>query len=194
MKIESGVELSGVEVKGDAYNESRNFFRHARIAAGLCRDCGKLPPIENKVVCRVCSERRTRNGIAHRKNRLAEGRCQLCGTIERKGKHLCTQCSGKSIESFRQRRKENKLVVIAYFGNNCVRCNESDPRVLTLHHINGDGATDRKTKSGKRKISTPTFYARLARAIRLKQPIKVELELLCSNCHFKIDLAPWWLQ
>jgi hypothetical protein len=195
IKIDSNVPISGDVVKGDCYNESRNKFRHARIAAGLCRDCGKVPPLDDKVVCETCSKRRANNGKKYQANAIVKGICTNCGKKnERRNRILCNACSEVYMERGRQTRKRNKLKVIEFFGGCCKKCSEDDPRVLTLHHANGDGAEDRKSNSKKGKIDTPTWYARLYRCIIEDKPIERELELLCYNCHFKEDLAPWWLK
>ena len=171
---------------GDCYNESRNRFRQSRIEAGLCRDCGLVPPIAGKVVCADCSKKRSENGGKYRKNKIFNGICSLCNKInDRPGKRLCSTCTELQVEKSKKRRRNVKLLVVAHFGGSCSICGENDLRCLCLHHVNEDGFEDRKANNSKGKMNTVDFYARLARKIKNDEMIEPPLELLCLNCHAK---------
>lgn len=165
--------------------------RQARIKSGICRDCGKLPPVANKVICSACSKKRVDFSREHKRKRKANGLCTRCGKSHSRNKMLCDSCHENQVEELRQRRKINKIKVVEYFGGKCCECGESDIRTLSIDHIENDGNTDCLGKNGKRILST-VWYARLARLIDKSVVDKQKLQLLCFNCHAKKDLSPWW--
>lgn len=183
--IDSGIPLQGEAV----YSVGR--LRKIRIAKGLCRDCGKVPCLETKVVCQACHEKRSKSGKRNRANKTAKGQCFMCPMPSEIGKTHCKNCLEKHMQSFRIRRKENKEFIYKHFGSKCNFCNESDIRVMSLDHINSDGRLDKRSENGKRQI-TPTWYAKLIKLIKAGKDLPRDLQMLCFNCHFKKDLTPWW--
>lgn len=87
----------------------------------------------------------------------------------------------KAGESYRQRLREAAQeriwalweVVFQKYGSHCLNCGESDRTVLQLHHVNGDGAVERKRMRKcqmlKNAIEHPECYS-----------------ILCANCHIRI--------
>ena len=71
--------------------------------------------------------------------------------------------------------------VFEVYGRICTCCGESNPSFLTIHHIQNDGPTDRKSM-GIKCIGTPPNYLR---KIAL-QNNKNKYKILCWNCHFGI--------
>lgn len=74
------------------------------------------------------------------------------------------------------RNKIAELKRLAYdlLGNICSRCGESRIPVLSIDHINGDGAIHRKSLNG----STIKFYKDVIR------DGKVRFQILCMNCQW----------
>lgn len=68
-----------------------------------------------------------------------------------------------------------------YFGANpkC-RCGARDLRVLSMHHINGDGKKQRQQLFGHKGSAGMNFYQKLKKH---GFPTDYKFELLCSNCH-----------
>jgi len=98
----------------------------------------------------------TRKKLYYQKNRE-----QILRDLQRLASHL----------KWRQKLKRETLT---HYGNGklaCVRCDNTDMRVLTLDHINGGGCKDRKSK--------PDFYSRLR-----KQGYPEGYQTLCMNCQF----------
>jgi hypothetical protein len=166
----------------------RNALRRERIANGLCRDCGNVPPRTGRKICLNCHVARTERQSRRAAKLKASGQCVQCRALAVEGKTLCQQCSDFAIESARHRRRENKLAVIERFGGKCSECGESDIRTLTIDHVNNDGNIECAGKS--KRITSVEFYARLVKDARAR----IDLKLLCFNCHAKKDLAPWWLK
>ncbi len=61
----------------------------------------------------------------------------------------------------------------------CVKCGIRDPRLLQVHHINGDGNRD------------PKFYSKTCRLVRLNnlkdQQSNINLEIRCANCNISAE-------
>lgn len=68
--------------------------------------------------------------------------------------------------------------LLRLLGNKCVVCGNDDVRVLEINHVNNDGNW-RKKGPGK---GSNGFSGSELRAI-IDGKVKVELELLCANCH-----------
>ncbi|MGL6008047.1 MAG: hypothetical protein ACRC1D_01175 [Culicoidibacterales bacterium] len=173
------------------YQHRYTKLRQERVRSGICRDCGKVPPIESKVICKSCSKKRNDFSREHKQKRKVNGLCTRCGKLHNRNKMLCENCNEKQIEDYRQRRKINKIKVVEYFGGKCCECGESDIRTLSVDHTENNGNVDCLGKNGKRIIS-PTWYARLVKMIDDKTISSQKLQLLCFNCHAKKDLSPWW--
>lgn len=173
----------------DKYNRSRTQFRHARIAAGLCRDCGQAPFTTGKVVCETCFVKR-QFATRRRYDRKTENDiCVRCSNSA--DKTYCSSCMDEQIERMRERRGRNRQAVIEAYGNKCIDCGESDIRCLTLDHINNDGAKDRR--SNGRQINSVEWYARLYKQLEYGE-IRKDLVVRCFNDHARKDLNPSWLQ
>lgn len=168
-------------------------IRADRIAAGLCRDCGKCAPIAGKKNCESCKERTRVNTQIRNYGLKLRGLCADCMKPTDSGNIVCMSCMDKRVVGFRDKRKENKELIYNYFGCKCSACGETDIVVMTLDHVDNDGYLDKKSETGKRVI-TPTWYAKLAKLIKAGLPMERNLQMLCFNCHAKKDLVPWWLR
>lgn len=67
-----------------------------------------------------------------------------------------------------RRRVRNKVRAYLVLGGRCIRCGETDFRLLTINHRNGDGSEDKKI--------TESLYT------QIKNFQRGDLELLCWNC------------
>lgn len=77
-----------------------------------------------------------------------------------------------------RRRKQMKDAAFnAYGGYQCVHCKESDPVVLTLDHVNNDGAQHRKNLGNK---GGTEFFEVLRR-----ENYPSGFQVLCRNCNWR---------
>lgn len=107
--------------------------------------------------------------------------CKLCFNAIRRDKRR--RKVGQFAEGGKedQRRKERdksrcqkrKEKVLDYYGRSCQHCGNTDVRVLTMDHINSDGAEHRKTVPGGR------LYKWL-----LKNGCPEGFQTLCMNCQW----------
>lgn len=104
-------------------------------------------------ICRVCQIKKSiQTNIEHRSDR----------------KRKMSYVNRRFIEDLREE-------MVTAYGGKCVHCNEKDSIVLTIDHINNDGAKERKINKGR------NFYKILK---DLDWP-KDGLQLLCCNCNFR---------
>ena len=81
-------------------------------------------------------------------------------------------------------RKLKSEVFVHYFGTQpaCAKCGISDIRVLSLHHVNGGGAKQRKELFGSAQAAGPKFYSWLKK----NDFPAIDLQPVCANCHILI--------
>lgn len=90
----------------------------------------------------------------------------------------------KNIVVARAQRRESGQrlrdeVYAAYGGYRCVCCGETEPSMLTLDHINEDGAEHRRMLSGGKSSRVPVdIYRRLRDA-----GFPPDIQVLCYNCN-----------
>lgn len=99
---------------------------------------------------------------------------------------LCSNCNwrkerarrtNKSAAQTRYRAKI-RAAIFAHYGTSCACCGESDEVVLTLDHINNDGAAHRKETTGKSTGAGLDFYRKMIRS-----GFPTLLRTLCWNCN-----------
>jgi hypothetical protein len=178
--IAQSTELSHAE------KEARR--RATLVAKGLCYVCARNSVSGKAKDCQACKRRRKQYVARVRARYKSEGKCK-CGRCASEGKRNCSICTAKSVLRNRDERKTARQHVINFYGGSCVGCGESDIRVLTLDHVNGDGHVHRRILKDKRSM-----YVSLYRQLRRAAPITWELQILCFNCHAKKDLTPWWMK
>jgi hypothetical protein len=124
----------------------------------------------------------SRNRFNRRQENVDAGGCRECGAPRINSQH----CRKHALRELEYRQQKKRQVMDAY-GGRCVRCGTTDVDVLTLDHLNGDGAAHHRALTGTlRKITgSGKLYATL---VRMNFPQDVPLQVLCFNCHFKKDL------
>lgn len=110
-------------------------------------------------------------------DRKAAGLCTSCGNDAVAGKGGCEKCL--SVRAERQ-RKQNRKICKAIFDHygwtcSCPHCPESNPKFLTLDHINNDGK--RETNSGG------DWRRRLYRKAKSTGKWPDDLRTMCYNCN-----------
>lgn len=143
-------------------------YRYARIAKGLCPRCGAQAENGN-ISCQACRDKT--------KDKRRSGRCSACLRIApRPQKALCERCA--SVSRVRLHANYHRLkneVYAAYGGYLCVCCGETHEALLTLDHINNDGAEHRK----ETKKNAKGIYGDLK-----KKGYPKIMQVMCHNCNF----------
>lgn len=80
-------------------------------------------------------------------------------------------------EEMRNRRLQYRREMLAEYGGKCACCGESDPRKLTMDHIDGSGHLHRKGPRRERK-----GYI-VAVELRRQGWPKANYQLLCWSCN-----------
>lgn len=140
----SDPRLSDLRLSDPRYWRRREYWR--RKQEQLCVSCGQ----PNQAVPTVCCER-----------------CRQKQSSNRKGPG--NRAQKNSLLASRSRARMQTLE--AYGGAVCACCGESGVQFLTLHHVNGDGAVERRHHG-----------SRLAYWLR-RQGYPPGYEVLCFNCN-----------
>jgi hypothetical protein len=92
-------------------------YRNIWRSKGLCLDCGAASAVSGATRCVQCVE---------------------------KHKTASKKYMQKNAEVLRQRYQDRRLSVLRHYGIFCVCCGETEPRFLTLDHVNSDGYLHRQ--------------------------------------------------
>ena len=137
-------------------------LRANRIALGICVYC--KTPVTGSTRCLECRKKHSDAYKARRKEREEKGLCTGCG-----GALPCERCNARRRKSHKKFRDQ----VHNHYGNQCQCCGESEPKFLSVDHINNDGAAHR------REIGSGTrFYTWL-----INNNFPLGFQLLCFNCN-----------
>lgn len=186
--------------------ESKRALVASRLAAGLCRDCGKGPHRPGAATCDACAlrikeynrkkieecKRRSLCVCCHKPNPRAP--MTLCP--ECRSRHRATVASRKDVYNARRRvfqathrdrlnrdsRDERRALrerVMAGYGNRCRCCGESRYEFLTFDHVNNDGAAHRRALFGSNRRASSTKLVRMLE----REGFPDYMQILCWNCN-----------
>lgn len=151
-------------------------LRWQRSKAGICWQCK-----ENKISIgkRRCDNCISKQGIWARKRyrwRTLVGLCISCGKNQVKGTlKFCVSCRDRNNKRKRQQSKELKLIVFDnYNGRACACCGEDIIDLLTIDHLNNNGAQHRR----QIKASGSGFYRWLR-----KNDYHKGYNVVCFSCN-----------
>lgn len=130
--------------------------RAQRIADGLCTRCDN-PATKGFKDCAECINNTKRRIKESREERQAAGNCIQCGKPSRPDALRCFGCTKRMNRLGKARHKGLKIHVLTHYGVGgklqCYweGCTVTDIDMLTLDHIENDGAEHRRgyTKSGR---------------------------------------------
>jgi hypothetical protein len=86
----------------------------------------------------------------------------------------CCSCNSRSVKKSEQSLKQK---TIEAYGGKCFCCKEENVIFLTIDHIDGSGAEDRKISGGR---GGATSY----RKLKKQGYPKDNYQVLCFNCNF----------
>ena len=147
----------------------------ARGGAPVCARCAACPPQDGYKTCERCrTQART-----YLQDFALSGICIRCQKepVEHPGVQRCKGCRLRAQELNRVRYMKAKADLITLYGGACVCCGEAEFAFLTLDHVNGDGAAERKALGYTPNPST--FMRRMVKAGK-QDP---RYQVLCFNCN-----------
>jgi len=156
-------------------NLARNNSRKARaVAAGLCPACGTRPMLPRLKTCSHCLRAARQRQAGKVRQALAAGLCRFC---QRRpilpGMAHCALC----LSGEKNRRRRRKIFVMDQYGGPvCTCCGETILEFLTMDHVNGDGATHRRSPVSRNALGP--IYAWLK-----SHGFPPGFQVLCFNCN-----------
>lgn len=119
---------------------------------GQCLDCSDL--IEVGRYCKRCKQQRSKKATERRQQLLSSGICLMCAEVPvDSNSQRCSACNIIINELQYQKTAILKLVAFDMYGGPvCVCCDESVISLLTIDHVNNDGAQHRLSSPSSRRI------------------------------------------
>lgn len=165
--------------------EYRKERRAKRIALGICTRCDNKAR-EGSCDCAECINQMR----AREKERRAECRivnkCLRCGSTSRPGMLRCINCSTNSNKINRLTQRDKKTKVLSHYGREgklqCCwsGCEIVDLDMLTLDHIDDNGAEHRKVYSKSGRGGGTVLYTSL-----IRNNFPKGFQTLCANHNLK---------
>lgn len=161
-------------------NQRNAARKAARVALGLCADCGN-GPLVSKTLCGPCLQKKRNLGLVARQGLTDQGLCWNCGENPAlPDSHICLICQTKDAAE----RVADKQHAHAKLGGCCQCCHpwESEWRYdfLQIDHMNGNGGEERR--SGRDDKG-----AGLCKQL-IKRDFPPGYQLLCANCNSAMGL------
>lgn len=145
----------------------------ARIADGLCGICGREREQKNRRRCNRCLKIACKAVSTYQKSLHRRRLCVTCGAPS-EGAYRCGTCATKSFERHRLRYQRFKDLVFEHYGGyRCACCAETRSQFLTLDHIDGGGALERK------RLGVAGHYYKWL----IESGYSTKLQVLCWNCN-----------
>ncbi len=155
----------GVTLRPNNWNQQRILNRKKK---GLCNRCQKVST--NNKYCDECKVKIENSIIDITEEKI----CRSCSNIAELNNTQCTICKNRDSEYRKRKRQEQKKDVFNHYGGcKCNYCQISDLRVLTIDHLNNDGAAHRK-----RLKTSKMLYSDIQR-----RGYPPEYQVLCFNCN-----------
>lgn len=148
---------------------NRKLRYNTRKDLGVCTRCGVAPSLMGRCQCEACAEIAKTRAKHIQETRKKSGKCSSCGKLPLPGKLQCEACQQHANCHDRKTNIQARRDVYEAYGNQCVCCGESNPKLLTVDHMNNDGAQHRrdlKLKSGGAILS-------MVKATRLSNRISI---------------------
>jgi len=121
--------------------------------------------------------------------------CRKCSNARRREAYKNDPVQQAAIKAARLKHEtKKKSEVLAYYSHSlvpvCVRCGFADLRALTIDHVNGDGAKERRLIAGENRGRTGQRMYRILR----KRGFPAGYQTLCMNCQFikRVENGEHW--
>jgi hypothetical protein len=143
-------------------------------ANSQCPTCTRSHTPSPYLKCNRCREYTKAYNKRQRQEAIDTGMCTDCYKNKSIDNLLCESCSEKRAIFMFNRTK----FVHAALGAKCMSCGEDTPKYLTIAHLNGDGAADKRKHGGGLGV-----LRYLYRFIKEGNTIPEGYGLECFNCN-----------
>lgn len=143
-------------------------------------------PNQDLKQCTKCGETKPRSDFYFHTDpkmgrRYPMGECKEC-TKQRRREYVAAEYKKVRSNDNKSRRTQcmriKEAVFAAYGGYKCACCGETEKLILTIDHVNNDGAAHRRSITGKRNSAGYHTYKWL-----VKNGFPKGYQVLCMNCN-----------
>jgi hypothetical protein len=108
-----------------------------------------------------------------RNKRITKKRCPQCNKRRlREGKKTCAVCGRRMSQQNCEKSAKDRDIVLAHYGQRCVKCGETTKEFLQVDHVNNDGTAHRNAVGiGKTNADI------------IKRGFPSEFQILCVDCN-----------
>ncbi len=123
-------------------------YRNKRKLLGLCIRCNKP---SQKRRCKVCREKEGHYSKSRIMKAKRQGICISCAKRKSISRELlCLKCKETKKNNSRNSRQRRWNIIKTFLGTVCHCCGEDKESLLTLAHLNNDGAEEKRTYNNSR--------------------------------------------
>lgn len=152
------------------------------VSMGLCKDC-KSPHSSGKQRCDPCRAAQMEKHRRKQEDRSRLGLCVNCKAEATPGLKKCQKCTIiASVHSKKITQRAKIHAMNAYGGCQCACCGETNLPMLSLDHINQDGAEDRRRNAS---LGNRCQY-KILKSLGYPPGFRV----LCYNCNVAVFRDP----
>lgn len=163
----------------------------------VCSGCGRTQIVHSNNLCQTCYHRQPSAkrecvsckrvmrmnhkegycGACYQRLKQPHKECSSCGQVTTMSRgSLCHKCA----------HRENKRLAFEKLGGQCDCCHEFDFNLLTIDHVECDGAAHRKALRDEGKCA----YKTIVREILNSDTPPERYRLLCWSCNSGREVAP----
>jgi len=149
-----------------------------------------LAGIEMNKMCSTCGVTKDISKF-FRHVRYKDGYAAMCKTCKTAKNYAWREKNAEAVKlrnriTARRRYNERKNNVLMAYGGRCIACGINDMDVLTVDHINNDGADHRRELVGN---DLHTYGSSYIYRYLVKNNYPNGFQVLCFNCNFKKHLT-----
>lgn len=141
-----------------------------------CKQCGSTETLPNRWLCRQCQAKYMRDYYSKNRDKFS---------AYWRAYHYRKMANPKNRDSARERGRafwrNLRDEVVAAYGGKCACCGETEPRFLSIDHVNNDGAAHRRSLGATKRNGEGGGSATLAWI--KKNGFPSGFQVLCMNCN-----------
>lgn len=147
-----------------------------------CSMCTEMKPAEMFYVtkgklssrCKSCTRQQVKTWMKENRETYQKGHNERYNRRYARSEKMRMYVAQKTQRRYRRLQR----VVFDHYGRICICCGETNPKFLTIDHVNNDGAQFRTRTGGGRHGATGRLYAFI-----IRNGFPLDFQVNCYNCN-----------